>query len=116
MRKSIFDLEEDFHSSEDLLLYFFAIQQKINRFQKTIFHKKNFTKVILEIWESLRFKPKLQTFERAVMKMVSRKHFKDHLSTARFVSSIYLEHLKCIFERSEIPELKNQVEKPSSGL
>ena len=48
--------------------------------------------------------------------MVSRKHFKDHLSTARFVSSIYLEHLKCIFEGSEIPELKNQVEKPSYGL
>ena len=45
--KSIFDLDEDFDSKEDLLLYFVAIQQRKNRFQKTIFHKKGLTKIIL---------------------------------------------------------------------
>ena len=43
--KSIFGLDEDFGSKEDLLLYLVAIEQK-NRFQKTIFHKKSLTKII----------------------------------------------------------------------
>ena len=45
LRKSIFDLEENFDSREDLLLYFVAMQQNINYFQKTIFHKKNLTMI-----------------------------------------------------------------------
>ena len=45
LRKSIFDLDENFDSREDLLLYFVAMQQNINCFQKTIFHKKNLTMI-----------------------------------------------------------------------
>ena len=41
LRNSAFDLDEDFDLKEDLPLYFVAIQQKINRFQKTVFHKKS---------------------------------------------------------------------------
>ena len=47
LRNSAFDLDEDFDSKEDLLLYFVAIQQKINRFQKTVFHKKSLTRINL---------------------------------------------------------------------
>ena len=47
LHNSIFDLYEDFDSKEDFLLYFVAIQHKVNRFQKTAFHKKNLTMIIL---------------------------------------------------------------------
>ena len=47
LHNSIFDLDEDFDSKEDLLLYFVAIQHKVNCFQKTVFHKKNLTMIIL---------------------------------------------------------------------
>ena len=43
----MFDLDEDFDSKEDLLIYFVAIQEKINCFYKTIFHKKSLTMILL---------------------------------------------------------------------
>ena len=46
LRNSIFDLVEDFDSKVDLLLYFVAIQQNINLFQKTVFHKKSLKMII----------------------------------------------------------------------
>ena len=47
LRKSVSDFDEDFVSKEDFLLYLVAIQQKKNRFQKTIFHTKSLTMIIL---------------------------------------------------------------------
>ena len=70
---------------EDFLLYFAAIRQKINRFQRIIFHVKSLTMIILAFWESSLFKPKLQAIEIAIvkkgdfkivdLKIISGKHF-----------------------------------------
>ena len=46
LRNSIFDLVEDFDSKAGLLFYFVAIQQNINRFQKTVLFKKSLTMII----------------------------------------------------------------------
>ena len=47
MHNSIFDLDEDFDSKEDFLLYFVAMQQKINCFQEIMFQKKSLAMIIL---------------------------------------------------------------------
>ena len=55
------------------------------------------------------FESKLQAFERAIkkkgdfksfgLKIISGQDFEDHLSTARFMASIYLEcFIKCLFD------------------
>ena len=88
------------------------MQQKINRFQKTISHKKSLAMINLafkaesKILEILLFKPKpkLQAFERAITKKV------DFRSTARFVASIYLECFKYLFDPKKF-KLKNDSEK-----
>ena len=68
--KSILDLDEEFDSKEDILLYFVAIKQKINCFQKTIFHKKRLAMIILafRIEKLGKLILKLQAFEIAIIK------------------------------------------------
>ena len=79
MRQPIFHLEEDFDTKEDLV----AIQQKINRFQKTIFHKKSPAMIVLAFRiENFKPKSKLQALGIAIksfdLKIISGKSFLNH--------------------------------------
>ena len=49
-------------------------------------------------------------FKSFDFKIISGKHFKDHLSTARSVAFIYLECFRCLFDPKKF-NLKNKFEK-----
>ena len=59
------------------------------------------------LWWLLLKKGDFKSFD---FKIISGKHFKDHLSTARSVAFIYLECLRCLFDPKKF-NFKNKFEK-----